>query len=73
MTIQIYKEYLHDEWEEIEWQFEYQGLTFSEEVREKMSRPFYEVCVTTEIDDVTGEVWVTHFDGVALVSPKKMN
>lgn len=73
MTMQVYKEYLHDQWEEIEWYFQDQGLTISEDVRSKMGRPFYEVCVTTEIDDVTGEVWVTHFDGVELVSPKKMN
>lgn len=73
MTIQVYKEYLHDDWEDEEEFFNDQGLVFTEEVKEKMGRPFYEVCVTTEIDDVTGEVWVTHFDGVELVSPKKMN
>lgn len=70
-----FKQYLHDEWEEgLPGALEpLKALADFEAIRDQLGRPFYEVSVDTQVNTDTGEVLATHFCGVELVTPKKLN
>jgi hypothetical protein len=58
-----FKQYMHDEWEElpegggsITDALQEAGVEITQELRQKMGRPFYEIRLNCTLDTETGEV-----------------
>lgn len=59
----VFKHYLHDdEFSSLQWSLGQVGVKLTDELYDKVGKPFYEVTLTCELDLETGEVTILEAD-----------
>lgn len=72
MPIITFKEYLHDDFEEIDWRMKQQGIEITEEELQTIGRPFYEICLECNISTDTGAVFIMKINDKPLALPLEL-